>query len=64
MRRVRIIPVLLIDLRRSRQTVKFGNRAYIGDPINAVRIFNDKGVDELICSTSTRRAKAVSPTTP
>jgi len=30
------------------KTVKFGNPKYVGDPINAVRIFNEKGVDELI----------------
>jgi cyclase len=49
MRRVRIIPVLLIDSTAGLvKTVKFGRRTYIGDPINAVRIFNDKGVDELV----------------
>lgn len=49
MRRVRIIPVLLLDSSGGLvKTVKFGKRTYIGDPINAVRIFNDKGVDELI----------------
>ena len=49
MRRVRIIPVLLLDSAGGLvKTVKFGKRTYIGDPINAVRIFNDKGVDELI----------------
>ncbi len=49
MRRVRIIPVLLLDSAGGLvKTVRFGKRTYIGDPINAVRIFNDKGVDELI----------------
>ena len=48
-RRARIIPTLLIDGRgRLVKTVKFGNRTYIGDPINAVRIFNTKEVDELV----------------
>ena len=48
MRRVRIIPTLLIDSASGLvKTVKFGKRTYIGDPINAVKIFNDKGVDEL-----------------
>ncbi len=48
-RRVRVIPTLLIDRQgRLVKTVKFGKRAYIGDPINAVRIFNTKQVDELI----------------
>jgi len=49
MRRVRVIPVLTIDRdRRLVKTVGFGKRSYIGDPINAVRIFNTKMVDELI----------------
>jgi len=30
------------------KTIKFKNPTYIGDPINAVRIFNDKEVDELV----------------
>lgn len=48
MRRIRVIPVLLIQnggLVKSRQ---FKNYRYVGDPINAVRIFNDKEVDELV----------------
>jgi cyclase len=49
MRRFRIIPTLLIDSAAGLvKTVKFGNRTYVGDPINAVRIFNEKGADELI----------------
>ncbi|WGM40043.1 AglZ/HisF2 family acetamidino modification protein [Caulobacter sp. NIBR1757] len=49
MRTVRIIPTLLIDGRgRLVKTVRFGKRTYIGDPINAVRIFNTKEVDELV----------------
>nr|WP_306267864.1 HisA/HisF-related TIM barrel protein [Pararhizobium sp. IMCC3301] len=48
-RRVRVIPTLLIDRDgRLVKTVKFGKRTYIGDPINAVRIFNTKQVDELV----------------
>jgi cyclase len=30
------------------KTVRFGNPKYVGDPINAVRIFNEKEVDELV----------------
>jgi cyclase len=49
MRRFRIIPTLLLDRASGLvKTVKFGRRTYIGDPINAVKIFNEKGVDELI----------------
>ncbi len=61
LRRVRVIPTLLIDGRgRLVKTVKFGKRTYIGDPINAVKIFNTKEVDELILldidATNERRA--------
>lgn len=43
----RIIPVLLIRDKGLVKTVKFKNSKYVGDPINAVRIFNEKEVDEL-----------------
>lgn len=45
--RPRIIPVLLIDDRDLIKTIKFKERTYLGDPVNAVRIFNRKGIDEL-----------------
>lgn len=48
MRRVRIIPVLLIDKGKLVKTVKFKKPNYIGDPVNAVKIFNDKEVDEIV----------------
>ncbi|MBX9805945.1 MAG: imidazole glycerol phosphate synthase subunit HisF [Alphaproteobacteria bacterium] len=44
----RRIPVLQILNRRLVKTVCFKNPTYIGDPLNAVKIFNDKEVDELI----------------
>lgn len=44
----RIIPCLLLKNRRLVKTVKFSDPNYIGDPINAVKIFNDKKVDEII----------------
>lgn len=44
----RIMPCLLINERRLVKTVNFKNPNYIGDPINAVKIFNDKEVDELV----------------
>lgn len=47
MLRPRIIPSLLIHENGLVKTVNFKNPKYVGDPINAVRIFNDKGVDEL-----------------
>ena len=48
MLRPRIIPCLLVRNRGLVKTVKFGESRYIGDPINAVKIFNEKEVDELI----------------
>lgn len=44
----RIIPCLLIDEGRLVKTIKFSDPKYVGDPINAIRIFNEKQVDELI----------------
>lgn len=48
MLRPRIIPCLLVMNGGLVKTVQFGNPKYVGDPINAVRIFNEKEVDELI----------------
>ena len=42
------MPCLLVKEKRLVKTVNFQNATYIGDPINAVKIFNDKEVDELI----------------
>ena len=47
MRRIRVIPVLLLHNRGLVKSVKFKNYKYVGDPINAVRIFNEKEVDEI-----------------
>jgi imidazole glycerol-phosphate synthase subunit HisF len=43
----RVIPCLLLREQGLVKTVRFRNPSYIGDPINAVRIFNEKEVDEL-----------------
>lgn len=48
MNRPRIIPVLLLSGDGLVKSIKFGKYTYIGDPMNAVRIFNDLKVDELI----------------
>ncbi len=48
MLRPRIIPCLLIKNGGLVKTVNFTNPKYIGDPINTVRIFNEKLVDEII----------------
>lgn len=44
----RYIPVLLLKDGGLYKTRKFSNEAYLGDPINAIKIFNDKLVDELV----------------
>jgi cyclase len=44
----RIVPCLLYDGKGLVKTVKFKNPSYVGDPINAIKIFNDKEVDELV----------------
>ena len=47
MLRPRIIPSLLYHDKGLVKTVNFKSPKYVGDPINAVRIFNEKQVDEL-----------------
>ena len=47
MLRPRIIPCLLVQDKGLVKTVQFKKPKYVGDPINAVRIFNEKQVDEL-----------------
>ena len=47
MLRSRYIPVLLIEDGELTKTKKFEEGIYVGDPINAIRIFNEKQVDEL-----------------
>lgn len=47
MLRPRIIPSLLLHDNGLVKTVNFKNGKYVGDPINAVKIFNEKEVDEL-----------------
>lgn len=46
--RPRVIPALLLKGQGLAKTVKFKDPKYLGDPINIVRIFNDKEVDELV----------------
>jgi cyclase len=48
MLRPRITPCLLVQDKGLVKTVNFRAPKYVGDPINAVRIFNEKEVDELI----------------
>jgi cyclase len=48
MLRPRIIPCLLVKNHGLVKTINFKSPKYVGDPINAVKIFNEKEVDELI----------------
>lgn len=48
MLRARIIPCLLVHDRGLVKTRRFSDPTYVGDPVNAVRIFNEKRVDELL----------------
>ncbi|MCR4336547.1 MAG: HisA/HisF-related TIM barrel protein, partial [Candidatus Omnitrophica bacterium] len=45
---IRVIPCLLLKGAGLVKTVKFTDSKYVGDPINALKIFNEKEVDELI----------------
>jgi len=44
----RVIPVLLVQNGGLVKTVKFSDPKYVGDPLNAVKIFNEKEADELV----------------
>jgi cyclase len=48
MLRYRVIPCLLLSGRGLVKTTRFRKPQYVGDPVNAVRIFNEKEVDELL----------------
>ena len=60
--RPRIIPVLLLKDLALVKSVQFKNYKYIGDPINAVRIFNDLEADELVFLdiTASRKKRLIS----
>lgn len=61
MERARIIPILTIDQRKLVKTVKFKKPNYIGDPVNAIKIFNDKMVDEIVVLDITASAQGREP---
>ena len=48
MLQVRVIPCLLLRNQGLVKTIKFKNPTYVGDPINTLKLFNDKEVDEII----------------
>jgi len=61
MLRPRIIPCLLIQDSGLVKTVRFKDSKYVGDPINAVKIFNEKEADELIVIDIDATAKGREP---
>ncbi len=61
MLRPRIIPSLLIQDSGLVKTVNFKNPKYVGDPINAVKIFNEKEVDELAIFDIDATVKGLEP---
>lgn len=48
MKRIRVIPALLLNNDGLYKTIKFCHPKYVGDPINIVKIFNEKEADELV----------------
>ena len=48
MSNVRVIPVLLLRNAGLYKSLKFKDHKYVGDPINAIKIFNEKEADELV----------------
>lgn len=61
MLRPRIIPCLLIQDGGLVKTVRFKDPKYVGDPINAVRIFNEKEADELVVLDIDASVKGMEP---
>jgi len=61
MLRPRVIPCLLMQDGGLVKTVKFKNPKYVGDPINAVKIFNEKEADELIVLDIDATARGLDP---
>lgn len=61
MLRPRIIPCLLVHEKGLVKSVQFTNYKYIGDPINAVRIFNEKESDELMLIDIDASVKKIEP---
>jgi len=57
----RVIPVLLLQGQGLVKTVQFKDPKYVGDPLNAVRIFNEKEVDELVFLDITATVAAKEP---
>ncbi len=61
MLQTRVIPILLLQNKGLVKTVKFKNPKYVGDPLNAIKIFNEKEVDELIFLDIDASKKGIEP---
>ena len=61
MLRSRLIPSLLIQGKALVKTTKFSNPRYIGDPINTIKILNEKNVDEIFISDIDTTVKQKEP---
>ena len=48
MRKLRVIPLLLLHEEGFYKTINYSNPSYIGDPINTIRLFNDLEADEIV----------------
>jgi len=59
--RPRIIPCLLVHDGGLVKTVRFASPKYVGDPINAVKIFNEKESDELVVLDIDATVRGVDP---
>lgn len=61
MLRPRITPCLLLRDGGLVKTVRFADEKYVGDPVNAVRIFNEKEADELVVLDISATAAGAAP---
>lgn len=61
MLRPRIIPCLLIHKNGLVKTLEFGQPKYVGDPINAIRVFNEKQADEIMVIDIDRTVNGLEP---
>lgn len=61
MRRARVIPCLLIQGNGLVKTKKFKDPVYVGDPVNAIRIFSDKEADEIVVLDIDASKKGIEP---
>jgi cyclase len=57
----RVIPCLLLADGGLHKTTRFGAPRYVGDPVNAVRIFNEREVDEIVVLGTDRQRRGAGP---